>query len=252
METAALPLDALAGLANPETQKRAARMAQEVFTGLFRLSAEPDSDASEQIKTVATRCFNWTQAGETQEAKALRIALLISGLDQWGLAYSQAFNLTAIPALSTLIGQLRQQLDQMADAQFQWYFTQIEQMEGDAIDFKVDLRRHIHLALWHAMIHCDSETAAHGILAPLGGLLLALDEKMPTLGWRLIADAFANIQVALLQQTTHNELAQQTTGQLFASLQQALPETRYKAIMAQATQVVLAWQQASRTPSQTQ
>ena len=102
------------------------------------------------------------------------------------------------------------------------------------------------------MIHCDSETAAHGILAPLGGLLLALDEKMPTLGWRLIADAFANIQVALLQQTTLNELAQQTTGQLFASLQQALPETRYKAIMAQATQVVLAWQQASRTPSQTQ
>ncbi len=247
METTTnLPIDALAGLANPETQKRAARMAQEVFTGLFRLSAAPEEDASEQIKTVENRCFNWTQAGETPEAKALRLALLISGLDQWGLAYSQAFNLTAIPALSTLIGQLRQRLDQAADARFQWFFSQIDQIESDAIDFKVDLRRHIHLALWHAMVNCESEEAAQAILIPLGSLLLALNEKMPTLGWRLTADALANIQVALLQQTEQNPLAQQSTGQLFASLQQALPEVSYKAIMAQATQVVLAWQQASR------
>jgi hypothetical protein len=29
------------------------------------------------------------------------------------------------------------------------------EIESDAIDFKIELRRSIHLALWHAMAACD-------------------------------------------------------------------------------------------------
>lgn len=233
MSTAAAPiLDALAPLVNAETQKMAARMAQDVFTGTFRLTLDPDSSAAtgRVMAEVESRCHLWSQAGESDAAQAARLALLISGLDQWGLAYSQTFQLHALPALSSLIGALRHRLDPQAEARFQGFFSQIDQVESDAIDFKVELRRSIHLALWHAMAACETEAQAQAILQALGSLLLVQVERLPTLGWRLVADALANIQVALLNDPEVSEVAQVGTRQLFESLRHALPPERYQAI----------------------
>lgn len=247
MTTAAtLPTDEFAALVDTDTQRLAARMAQDIFAGIFREVLAPDSPAAaDEAAALEARCRNWCQAGGSDEGQAVRLALLIAGLDQWGLAYSQAFRLTAIPALSALLGGLRNRLDARADTLFQQQFSRLESDEGAAIDFKVELRRSIHLALWHAMAACDTAEAAQAILQTLGSLMLALDRQMPELGWRLIADALANIQVCLLTEETA-PLAQASTQQLFAALSQALPTERYRMILATSGQAVLAWQQARR------
>ena len=237
--------DAVAGIANPDTQRIAARMAQDIFTAIFRALAQPEGHDPRADDEMARRCTNWVQAGSDDAGRALRQALLITGLDQWGLAYSQAFGLTGIPALSALIGTLRQRLDPAEDARFQQYFSCIEQEETTAIDFKIDLRRNIHLALWHAMTACEDDAAAEAITRTLGSLLLALERQMPAVGWRLIADALASIQAALLAGDL-GERGQRGTQQLFASLQHALPAERYRHILATSAQAVLAWQQAQR------
>ena len=239
--------DRLAALAPPEVQRTAARMAQDAFAGVFRLSASEDTgQLAAALGELETRCSNWSQAGADDEARALRLALLVSGMDQWGLAYSQAFGLTAIPPLTAFLGSLRTRLDAAADARFQRYFTQIDSQETDAIDFKVELRRSIHLALWHAMTACDDAAAAQAILQRLGGLMLALLERMPQVGRRLLADALASIQLRLLADPAASALAQDTTQQLFESLRQALPKERFQEIQAYSTQAVLAWQQSRR------
>lgn len=242
-----LPADPLASVASADSQRQAARMAQDVFSGLLRqaVAADGPSDSS-VVAEVGARCHNWCQAGGSEEGRALRLALLIAGLDQWGLAYTQAFGLTAIPALTALIGSLRTRLDTRADALFQQYFTRIDAVEADAIDFKIELRRAIHLALWHAMAACETETQAAGVLQPLGNLMVALDARMPTLGWRLLADALASIQVCLLTEPEITPLAQESTQKLFASLRHALPPARYQAILAHSGQAVVAWQQTRR------
>lgn len=249
MTTAAqIPADQLAELANADTQRLAARMAQDVFAGVFRQAAASDGAPDVGVLgEVASQCANWCQAGGSDAARALRLALLISGLDQWGLAYTQAFGLTAIHPLTALIGGLRTRLDARADNLFQKYFEQIDAVESDAVDFKVDLRRGIHLALWHAMAACESTEQVEAIVQTLGSLMVALDQKMPALGWRLIADALANIQICLLSdKAPESPLAQDGTQQLFASLRHALPEERYQAILAHSGQAVVAWQQAAR------
>ncbi|PKO46706.1 MAG: hypothetical protein CVU31_09590 [Betaproteobacteria bacterium HGW-Betaproteobacteria-4] len=249
MTTAArIPADQLARLASADTQRLAARMAQDVFAGAFRQSATVDAAPDVVVLgEVAAHCADWCRAGASDEARALRLAMLISGLDQWGLAYTQAFNLEAIHALTALIGGLRTRLEAREDALFQQYFEQIAEVESDAIDFKVDLRRGIHLALWHAMAACETAEQVQGIVQPLGSMMVALDTQMPELGWRLLADALANIQIALLSDIApKSPLAQDGTQQLFASLRHALPAERYQAIMAHAGQAVVAWQQASR------
>lgn len=248
MSTDARPvLDALAALAPPETQRLAARMAQEVFAGTFRQAVDPDAaETARAMAEVEAHCADWCRAGDSEDARAMRLALLVSGLDQWGLAYSQAFNLSAIPALSALIGALRTRLDARSDARFQWFFGQIDQVEADAIDFKIELRRSIHLAQWHAMAACETAAEAEAIVQPLGSMMLALHERMPELGWRLLADALAHIQVRLLDDPAVSTIAQAGTQQLFASLRRALPPERYQAILAQAGQAVLAWQQSRR------
>lgn len=249
MTTAAqIPADQLARLASADTQRLAARMAQDVFAGAFRQSATVDAAPDVGVLgEVAAHCFDWCRAGASDEARALRLAMLISGLDQWGLAYTQAFNLEAIHSLTALIGGLRTRLDAREDTLFQQYFEQINEVESDAIDFKVDLRRGIHLALWHAMAACETNEQVQGIVQPLGSMMVALDGQMPELGWRLLADALANIQIALLSDLVpKSPLAQEGTQQLFASLRHALPAERYQAILAHAGQAVGAWQQASR------
>jgi hypothetical protein len=249
MTTAAhIPADQLARLASSDTQRLASRMAQDVFAGAFRQAATVDAAPDVGVLgQVAAHCFDWCQAGASDEARVLRLALLISGLDQWGLAYTQAFNLEAIHALTALIGGLRTRLDARDNMLFQQYFEQIAEVESDAIDFKVDLRRGIHLALWHAMAACETTEQVQGIVQSLGSMMVALTTQMPEVGWRLVADALANIQIVLLSDIApKSPLAQEGTQQLFASLRHALPQERYQTILAHAGQAVVAWQQASR------
>lgn len=248
MTTAApIPADQLAELASADTQRLAARMAQDVFAGVFRQAAADAAPDVGRLGEVAAHCFDWCRAGGSDEARALRLALLISGLDQWGLAYTQAFQLEAMHALTALIGGLRTRLEARDDVLFQQYFARLEAVESDAIDFKIETRRGIHLALWHAMAACETAAQVEAIVQPLGSMMLALDRQMPTLGWRLLADALANIQIALLADgAPASPLAQGGTQQLFAALRHALPQDRYQAMLVYSGQAVVAWQQSLR------
>ena len=242
-----IPADPLAALADTDSQRLAARLAQDAFAAVFRMAVAPDSGAEAgALGELAGRCHNWSQAGADDDARALRLALLINGLDAWGLAYTQAFQLQAIPALTALIGGLRTRLDATADARFQQQFAALTGNEFAAVDFKVELRRSIHLALWHAMAACETAEQTEGLVRPLGSLLLGLNEQMPELGWRLIADALASIQISLLADAAASAMAQDGTQQLFAALRHALPAERYQAILAHSGQAVVAWQQARR------
>ncbi|QLQ25327.1 MAG: hypothetical protein HZT41_11035 [Dechloromonas sp.] len=242
--------DSLAATLPPATQREAAHVAQDAFATIFRLTVDgamPGRDAA--LAEVEQRCHNWCAAGD-DAARALRRVVLVAGLDQWGLAYSQAFDLAAIPALSALLGSLRTAMDAGGEARFQRLFAQLDAIEGDAVDFKIELRRNIHLALWHAMSACDDTAEAQRIVRALGSLMLALTRRMPLLGWRLLADALASIQIRLLAaEKPVGGMAEEGTRQLFAALRQSLPPERYQAILALSGQAVLAWQQARRPAS---
>ena len=244
----ALPPDTLADVAHPDVQRLAARMAQDAFTQLFRLTLERDAPALQAaVAEIARLSRNWAQAGADDEARALRLALLLSGIDQWGLAWCQAFRLSAIPGVSELLGSLRTGLDVAADARFERAFAAIDAAECDAIDFKMDLRRNIHLGLWHAMIACEDRAEAETILAALGGMMVVLTQKMPLLGWRLVADALAHIQLrCLTEAAASTELARDVNAALFTALRQNLPRDISEPMFAHANQVVIAWQQARR------
>lgn len=247
-ETFSLPADTLAALVPPEVQRLAARMAQDAFSRIFRLTLESDPlalpAALEEIERLSR---NWARAAESGQGRALRLALLVGGIDQWGLAYSQAFGLSAIPAVGTLLGTLRNSLDAVDDARFQKAFSSIDQAESHAIDFKMELRRNIHLALWHAMIACEQRAEAQPILATLGSLLLALVARMPVLGWRLAADALASIQVRCLADADSCQgLAQEMTQELFEVLRRALPRNTFEPMLAHANRAVIDWQQSRR------
>lgn len=240
--------DKLASLAPMDVQRQAARMAQDAFAQLFRLTVAGDEESLRfGLSEMQPLIRNWSQAGVSEEARSLRLAMMMSGLDQWGLAYSQAFGLNAIPGLTELLGALRTALSPQEDARLQQMFDAMEKSEADAIDFKVDLRRSIHLALWHALIASEDKDEATSIGMALGSLMLALTQSMPTLGWRLVADALAYIQIRCLSEGLAVEgLAQEMTQQLFASLSQALPKETRDQVFAQAAQVAMAWQQARR------
>lgn len=246
--TASVPLstDRLAALVPAEHQRHAARMAQDAFAQIFRLTLAGDPQAVElAVGNMEPLCRNWARAGGGDEARALRLALLVAGMDQWGLAYSQAFGLAAIPGLTALLGTLRNALDPEAEARFQQQFAAIDAAEGDAVDFKMELRRNIHLALWHAMIASDSREEADAILQALGSQLRTLVERMPQLGWRLAADALAHIQVRCLAEgAAATGLAQESNERFFASLRHALPEDTAAAVFSQANQAAVAWQRA--------
>lgn len=243
-----LPADSIFPLADAENQRATARLAQDIFAGVFRQAFTPDPEQLGKILAeFESRGIEWCQAGESDASRILRLAMLITGLDQWGLAYTQAFNLKAIPALTALISSLRSRLNAQSDVSFQQFFQLIEVVETDAGDFKVELRRSIHLALWHAMAACETPEEAQNILQPLGSMLLVLNQQMPEVGWRLVADALAHIQISLLNDMTGmSELAKESTQQLFESLRHALPEERYQAILRHSSQVLLAWQQLRR------
>lgn len=244
----ALAEDTLAALADRDTQRLAARMAQDAFAEAFRLTfANDDATRREKLAALADRLRNWSAAGGEEARRALRLALLVYGIDQWGVAYSQAFGLAAIPAVTELVGGLRTALGPEQEARFALRFSAIDACETDAIDFKVDLRRGIHLALWHAMIASEERDEALRILDKLGGLMLALLKLMPEHGWRLLADALAHIQIRCLADgLAATGLAQETTQGLLAALNQALPQQTRERVFAAAAQAVRAWQQARR------
>lgn len=244
-----LPADGLAEVAPPELQRLAARMAQDAFTRVFRLTLEGDAATLQTaVAEIGERAGNWGRAAPDDAGRALRLALLVSGIDQWALAYAQAFALTALPGVSVLLGNLRNGLDAAADARLQQAFAAIDLAEGNAVDFKMELRRNIHLALWHAMIACEDRDEAMAILAALGSMLVALVGQMPALGWRLVADALANIQLRCLSESAAStDLARETTEGLFVALRQALPHETSEPLFAQANQAVIAWQRARRT-----
>ena len=143
--------DRLAATLPADAQRQAAHVAQDAFATVFRLTVDgsmPSRDAA--LNEVEQRCRNWCVAGDGDEARTLRRVLLAAGLDQWGLAYSQAFDLAAIPGLSMLLVSLRTSLDVVEEARFQSLYARLDEVESDAIDFKIELRRNIHLALWHS------------------------------------------------------------------------------------------------------
>lgn len=249
--SSSIPPDALAALTRPEAQKLAARMAQDGFSQAFRLTLdENDEGRMRGVEGLASALRNWGAAGDSTDACGLRLALIVAGLDQWGVAYSQAFALAAIPGLSELVGALRTGLDPQQEARFHQQFAAIDAAEGNAIDFKIELRRGIHLALWHAMIAGEEREQAQAILAHLAGMMFALIGAMPTLGWRLVADALAHIQIRCLAEGLAAEgLAREMNEALFTALSAGLPAPHRDRIMAHATQAVLAWQQARRASS---
>lgn len=245
---AALPADELASVVGAADQKTAARSAQDAFAQMFRLSLNADdAERAAGVDKTAATLRAWITAADDEAGASLRRALLLAGLDQWGMAYSRAFGLQAIPGLTELVGALRTELDPQADARFQQDFSAIDAHEGNAIDYKIELRRSIHMALWHAMIACDEREQATLILTQLGGMLFALVKHMPELGWRLVADTLANIQIHCLAEGLATEgLAREMTESLFAALTQELPKDRRDLVMAHAASTVQAWLQARR------
>lgn len=238
--------DLFSTAAPAQAQTATARLAQDVFAEVFRKAYDPDpAELTQAITELQARCIQWCEEGESTEAQIMRLALLITGLDQWGLAYTQTFSLTAIPPLTALIASLRTRLNEQSDALFQQFFELIEQGENNAVDFKIGLRRSIHLALWHAMAACETTEDAQSILQPLGSMLLVLIQKMPRLGWRLVADTLAHIQIKLLDESS--EVARNSTQTLFESLRHALPLELYQNILRLSSQAMLAWQQAQRS-----
>lgn len=243
MQTADPIHDPLDHLVSPADQRQAATLAQEGFTTAFRQAAAGHS--AHATRQVLSHCLAWKAVAPDADAAALRLALLLSGLDQWGLAFSQAFGITAIPALTRLIADLRTQADIAEDARLQGFMEQLDAQESGAIDFKIHLRRDIHLALWHAMACSADADAARPILETLGSLLLALDTRMPVLGWRLVADTLAHIQIRLLGADLP-PLAQSGTQQLLDALARTMPAEHYNTILGHAAHVMVDWQRARR------
>ncbi len=249
---AALSPDPLLIHADGDAQRQAAHMAQDAFSRVFRLSVgETDEVRHRGVKQLQRELDGWAAAAEGDESRALRRALLLCGMDHWGVAWSQAFELVAIPGLSELIGALRTGLEVRDEARFLQQFEAIAAAEANAIDFKVELRRGIHLALWHSSIATQDRDEALRLTAQLGGRLLGLTREMPVAGWRLVADALAFIQIRCLADGLASEgVGQEATQALFAALARELPKEQRDMIMAHSARAVLAWQQANRAPEQ--
>lgn len=247
-----LPPDRLAPLVDADTQRQAARLAQETFARVFRLSvAETERVRRTGVQELNAELSQWAGAVDDGEAHALRLALLLTGLDQWGLVWSQAFGLVAIPGLSELVGALRTSLDETLEARFLRHFDAIGAAEENAIDFKVELRRGLHLALWHSSIATETRDEALRLAGQLGSMLLALTREMPVAGWRLVADALAFIQIRCLAEGLAAEgVGQEATQALFGALARELPAAQRDLVMAHAARAVIAWQQANRGPAQ--
>lgn len=181
------------------------------------------------------------------EARALRQALLLSGLDQWGQAWSRAYGAGAMTGLSELLGVLRDALDPAAEAAVQAALRRLDEDEANALAFKAELKKSIFVALWHTLIAEEERDSATALASQLGGMLLGTLKSMPENGWVVVASTLADIQIRCLAHELAREgLAQEMTQELFAAISQALPADERKRILGGAGQAVLAWQQAQR------
>ncbi|MBL8490894.1 MAG: hypothetical protein JNM82_08960 [Rhodocyclaceae bacterium] len=243
-----IPVDRLAGLAPAADQRKAAHSAQDAFGRVFRLSFEGgDAERRAGLRAVEDALAGWAAEGGDESVRALRLAMLIAGLDQWGLAYSQAFGLAAIPGLTELMGQLRPGLEPRREARVQRQFAAIDACETDALEFKMTLRRGIHLALWHAMVASAEKDEAERIGAALAAMLVAVARNYPEVGWRFVADTLAHVQVRCLADgLAAHGLARECNQGLFEALDQSLPKEMRDRIGAHATEAVMAWQRQAR------
>ena len=68
--------DGCAGVMPAEAQRQAARMAQDAFAAVFRLSADSEATGRDAaFQELAGRCRNWCAAGTGEDGRALRRAL---------------------------------------------------------------------------------------------------------------------------------------------------------------------------------
>ncbi len=177
----------------------------------------------------------------------MRQALLFSGLDHWGQAWSRCYGAGAMTGLSELLGCLRDTLDPAAEAAVQAAFARLDGHEASAFTFKAEVHKSVAVALWHALISDPNRESAAGIAGQLGGQLLGLLKTMPEHGWVIVASVLADIQIrCLAHQLAQEGLAQEMTQELFGALAQALSPEDRKRIMGGAGQAVVAWQQAQR------
>lgn len=240
--------DPLITLLPREAQTQAARHAQDGFALAFRLTLEATPETRQKaMLEAAARLEQWIGEADAAGTQALRAALLLGGLDQWGLAYSQIFGAQGMSGLGELVAALRggkhgaAALDAM---------ERIDAAPECAFSFKAELRKAIHLALWHAMIAEEDREGAVAVLKQVGGMMLGLVEKMPELGWIIVANTLADIQIRCLAHgLAADGLAQEMTEQLFGALKQQLPPEQRDRIMSAATQTVIAWQQSTRSSS---
>lgn len=247
------PEDALATLVPVEAQQQAARHAQDGFSHVFRDTLEgAATDRGKRVLEIAQALLAWSREGAAAATPA-RQALILAGLDHWGLAYSQVFGGAALAGLTALVGAVRDGLAETQDATVaaeaacQAAFSRLHEEEAYGFSFKAALRREIHLALWHAMIADEERESALGLASFLGSLMLALRKSMPASGWRILADTLAHIQIRCLAHGLAAEgLAQESTQALLQALSREMPAEEWRRICAHAAQALLAWQQASR------
>ena len=69
---------------------------------------------------------------------------------------------------------------------------------------------------------------------------------MPVLGWRLVADALANIQLRCLARPRQHGTGAGNQRGLFTALRQDLPREISEPMFAHANQAVIAWQRSRR------
>ena len=201
----------------------------------------------EGIASLAPPLLDWCRMAGSDEARAMRQALLFSGLDHWGQAWSRCYGAGAMTGLSELLGCLRDTLDPAAEAAVQAAFARLDGHEASAFTFKAEVHKSVAVALWHALISDPNRESAAGIAGQLGGQLLGLLKTMPEHGWVIVASVLADIQIrCLAHQLAQEGLAQEMTQELFGALAQALPPEDRKRIMGGAGQAVVAWQQAQR------
>lgn len=231
-----------------EIQMQAARSIQDGFAGAFRATLEmAGNERHKEIDRIARVLAAWAAEPKDDGVSALRLALLLSGLDQWGLAYSQVFGAEAMAGLTELVALLRASVSDNGLAALE-AIERINATSENAFTFKAELRQAIHLALWHSMIVEADRDAAVAMLKQLGGMLLKLLTELPELGWIVIANTLADIQIRCLAHGLATEgLGQEMTQMLFASLEHELPLDERQKITPAATQIVIAWQHSTRT-----
>lgn len=243
-----LPADPFEELAVRDVQLQAARLVHEGFAAALRVGAEggEGKQLENALARLASHLREWSRMAP-MEAQHLRLAMLLAGLDQWGLAYSKAFGAPALAGLSAVLADLRDGLGPQEEAACQRFLDTLYEQEAAALEFKIAFRRELHLSLWHTMIAAENREQGEVLMSLLGGMLMALTRAMPTLGWRLVADALASIQIRCLQHgLAASGLEQELTQELFAGLQTELPEATRELVNTHSAEAVRAWQEARR------